>query len=132
MQFVIGEALRKCFSMFSAIEYFQKFCAANNTRGFASLIQDWLIQELKPTDHSQRRQFLNWFLQYYEVNQHFGEEIIVIRDEAHLYLDWYFNKQNGRIWGFENSEIDETTSVSLILFEIMDLQSMDLVELWLG
>ena len=60
-----------------------------------------MTQELKPTDHNQRRTFVNWIL---EQQQGFSKKII-FSDEAHFDLNGYVNKQNCRIWGEENPRI---------------------------
>lgn len=60
-----------------------------------------MTQELKPTDHNQRRTFVNWIL---EQQQGLSKKII-FSDEAHFDLNGYVNKQNCRIWGEENPRI---------------------------
>ena len=63
-----------------------------------------LAQELKPTDHLQRRNFVNWVLENQEVDDNFSHKII-FSDEAHFQLNGYVNKQNCRIWGTENPRV---------------------------
>jgi hypothetical protein len=63
-----------------------------------------LTQELKPTDHVQRREFVNWVLENRNVNGNFSKKII-FSDEAHFQLDGYVNTQNCRIWGAENPRV---------------------------
>jgi len=53
---------------------------------------------MKPTDHCQRRNFVNWF---FEHDAGFSSKII-FSDEAHFTLDGFVNKQNCRIWEEEN------------------------------
>lgn len=65
-----------------------------------------LVQELKPTDHSKRRAFVNWMLEKKEENDEFFSEII-LSDEAHFHLGGFVNKQNCRIWGDENPRMIE-------------------------
>jgi hypothetical protein len=60
-----------------------------------------LTQELKPTDHVQRREFVNWLLENQKVDGNFFKKII-FSDEAHFQLDGCVNTQNCRIWGAEN------------------------------
>ena len=45
-----------------------------------------LTQELKPTDHVQRREFVNFVLENQKVNGNFSKKI-VFSDEAHFQLD---------------------------------------------
>jgi hypothetical protein len=63
-----------------------------------------LTQELKPTDHVQRREFVNWVLENQNVDGNFSMKII-FSDEAHFQLDGYVNTQNCRIWGAENPRV---------------------------
>lgn len=60
-----------------------------------------LVQELKPTDHAQRRTFVNWVLEMQAGNPDFFRKVI-FSDEAHFHLEGFVNKQNCRIWGSEN------------------------------
>lgn len=60
-----------------------------------------LVQELKPADHSLRRQFANFIA---EQGTGFSEKII-FSDEAHFHLNGYVNKQNCRIWASENPRV---------------------------
>ena len=57
-----------------------------------------LTQELKPTDHLKRREFVNWMLGNQKVDGNFSKKII-FSDEAQFQLNGYVNKQNCRIWG---------------------------------
>lgn len=63
-----------------------------------------LTQELKPTDHGQRRQFVEWLLEQNELDADFSKKII-FTDEAHFHLSGFVNKQNCRIWGSENPHV---------------------------
>jgi hypothetical protein len=63
-----------------------------------------LTQELKPTDHVHRREFVNWVLENQKVDGNFSKKII-FSDEAHFQLDGYVNTQNCRIWGTENPRV---------------------------
>ena len=63
-----------------------------------------LTQELKPTDHVHRREFVNWVLENQKVDGNFLKKII-FGDEAHFQLDGYVNTQNCRIWGAENPRV---------------------------
>ena len=63
-----------------------------------------LMQELKPTDHMQRREYVNWVLENQKVDGNFSKKII-FSDEAHFQLDGYVNSQNCRIWGTENPRV---------------------------
>lgn len=60
-----------------------------------------LTHELKPTDHMQRREFVEWVLENKSIDKDFLKKII-FSDEAHFHLNGYVNKQNCRIWGDEN------------------------------
>jgi hypothetical protein len=60
-----------------------------------------LTQELKPTDHTQRREFVNWVLENQKVDGNFSKKII-FSDEVHFQLDGHVNTQNCQIWGAEN------------------------------
>ena len=66
-----------------------------------------LTQELKPQDHSMRRNFANWIL---EQNNDFSQKII-FSDEAHFEIGGYVNKQNCRIWGEENPHVIQERSL---------------------
>jgi len=63
-----------------------------------------LTQELKPTDHVQHREFVNWVLENQKVDGNFSKKII-FSDEAHFQLDGCVNTQNCRIWGAENPRV---------------------------
>jgi hypothetical protein len=63
-----------------------------------------LTQEVKPTDHVQHREFVNWVLENQKVDGIFSKKII-FSDEAHFQLDGYMNTQNCRIWGAENPRV---------------------------
>lgn len=63
-----------------------------------------LTQELKPTDHAQRRAFVDWALAQHQVDPDFSKKIF-FSDEAHFQLNGYVNKQNCRIWGSENPRV---------------------------
>ena len=56
-----------------------------------------LIQELKVNDHKQRRVFVDWVLEQFEVNPNFVKQII-FSDEVYFWMNGYVNKQNCRIW----------------------------------
>lgn len=60
-----------------------------------------MVQELKETDHYQRRNFAFWMT---ERAEGFSKKII-FSDEAHFHLSGYVNKQNCRIWGDENPHV---------------------------
>lgn len=63
-----------------------------------------LAQELKPTDHAQRREFVEWIMEQQQVDADFSNKII-FSDEAHFHLDGFVNRQNCRIWGSENPRV---------------------------
>jgi hypothetical protein len=63
-----------------------------------------LTQELKPTDHVQRREFVNWVLENQKVDCNFSKKII-FSDEAHFQLDGHVNTQTCRIWSAENPRV---------------------------
>ena len=65
-----------------------------------------LMQQLKPTDHSQRRRYVEWVLEQQAVDGNFSNKIF-FSDEAHFTLGGYVNKQNCRIWGSENPQVIE-------------------------
>ena len=56
-------------------------------------------QELKPTDHAQRRIYVEWVVEQLAVDDIFSNKIFYSH-EAHFTLDEYINKQNCYIWGF--------------------------------
>lgn len=60
-----------------------------------------LTQDLRPTDHAQRRNFVNWIQEHPE---DFSLKIM-FSDEAHFEIGGYVNKQNCRIWGEENPRV---------------------------
>lgn len=62
-----------------------------------------LTQELKPTDHRQRREFVEWLLLRQNADADFHKKII-FSDEAHFHLSGFVNKQNCRIWGLDNPQ----------------------------
>ncbi|GFS28101.1 DUF4817 domain-containing protein [Nephila pilipes] len=55
-----------------------------------------LTQELKPNDHTQRREFVEWITEHQHSNK------TIFSDEAHFHLDCFINSQNCRVWGSEN------------------------------
>ena len=63
-----------------------------------------LTQELKPTDHVQRREFVNWLSENQKVDGNFSKKII-FSDETHFQLDGCVNTQNCRIWGSGNHRV---------------------------
>lgn len=63
-----------------------------------------LTQELKPSDHQQRRVFADWVVEMHENDPEFHRKII-LSDEAHFHLGGFVNKQNCRIWGSENPRV---------------------------
>lgn len=63
-----------------------------------------LTQELKPNDHAQRREFVEWIIEHQQVDPDFSKKII-LSDEAHFHLDGFVNRQNCRIWGSENPRV---------------------------
>lgn len=60
-----------------------------------------VTQELEPTDHLQRRIFVDWVPENKETDVDFCNKSI-FNDEAHFQLNGVVNKQNCRIWGTEN------------------------------
>ncbi|XP_036185884.1 DDB1- and CUL4-associated factor 16 isoform X2 [Myotis myotis] len=64
-----------------------------------------LTQELKPTDHAQRREFVECIMEQQQVDADFSNKTI-FSDEAHFHLDGLVNQQNCRIWGSEKSTSD--------------------------
>jgi len=63
-----------------------------------------LTQEIKPTDHVHRREFVNCVLENQKVDGNISKKII-FSNEAHFQLDGYVNTQNCRIWGAENPRV---------------------------
>jgi len=63
-----------------------------------------LTQELKPTDHVQRREFVNCVLENQKVNGNLSKKI-VFSDEAHFQLDGCVDTQNCRIWAAGNPRV---------------------------
>ena len=63
-----------------------------------------LTQELKPTGHMQRREFVNWVLENQKVDGNFSKKII-FSYEAHFQLDGCVNTQNCKIWGAGNHRV---------------------------
>ncbi|KYN30724.1 hypothetical protein ALC56_14968 [Trachymyrmex septentrionalis] len=60
-----------------------------------------LTQQLKPNDHTQRREFVEWIIEHQQMDADFSSKII-LSDEAHFHLDGFVNRQNCRFWGTEN------------------------------
>lgn len=56
---------------------------------------DW--HKLEPHDYSKRVEFASWFLKLAPVTKNF----LICSDEAYFYLTLPLNKQNNRIWAFE-------------------------------
>lgn len=68
-----------------------------------------LVQELKPNDHSSRRDLAKWAQEKLKMDPLFYQKIL-FSDEAHFWLDGYVNKQNSRIWSESNPrEIKESS-----------------------
>lgn len=63
-----------------------------------------ITQELKPRDHGQRREFVEWIIDRQNRDADFSNKII-FSDEAHFHLDGFVNRQNCRIWGSENPHV---------------------------
>jgi len=55
-----------------------------------------LVQQLKPNDHAQRREFMEWIIEHQQVDADFSSKVM-FSDEAHFYLDGFANRQNCRI-----------------------------------
>ena len=52
-----------------------------------------LIQQLKPNDHEQRREFVKWIINHQKMDAGFSSKII-LNDEAHFHFDGFVNRQN--------------------------------------
>lgn len=63
-----------------------------------------LTQLLKPNDHAQRREFVEWIIEQQQMNADFSSKLI-LSDEAHFHLDGFVNRQNCRFWGSENPHV---------------------------
>jgi len=63
-----------------------------------------LTQQLKPNDHAQRREFVEWIIEHQQVDADFSSKII-LSDEAHFHLEGFVNRQNCRVWGSENPHL---------------------------
>lgn len=63
-----------------------------------------LTQELKPSDHNQRREWSEWWQEMATVDDQFSKKII-FSDEAHFHLSGFVNKQNCRIWANDNPRV---------------------------
>jgi len=63
-----------------------------------------LTQELKPTDHVERREFVNWVLENQKVDGIFSKKII-FSDEARFQPDGQVNTRNCRFWGADNRRV---------------------------
>ncbi|XP_073828918.1 uncharacterized protein [Musca autumnalis] len=63
-----------------------------------------LAQELKPFDHSKRREWAEWWQEMATVDDQFSKKIIC-SDEAHFHLSGLVNKQNSRNWANENPRV---------------------------
>lgn len=57
--------------------------------------------ELKPTDHSQRRLFVELIIEQQKLDAGFSSKII-FSDKAHFHFDGFENQQKCRIWRLEN------------------------------
>ena len=69
-----------------------------------------LLQELKPNDHLQRRQFTDWAQEQWEIDPDFGKKTI-FSGEAHVWLNGFVNKLNCRIWGEFNPQESQQRSL---------------------
>ena len=65
-----------------------------------------LTQQLKSADHLQRRRYVEWVLEKQTADRNFANKFF-FSDESHFILSEYVNKQNCRIWRFENSQVIE-------------------------
>ena len=65
-----------------------------------------LTQLLKPADHSQHHRYMEWLLEQQAVDYNISNKIF-FSDEAHFTLRGYVNKQNRRIWCYENPQVIE-------------------------
>ncbi|GFU09344.1 uncharacterized protein NPIL_128271 [Nephila pilipes] len=63
-----------------------------------------MTQELKPNDHAQQSEFVEWFVEHQHVDADFSNKII-FSDEAHFFLDSFVNRQSSRIRGSENPHV---------------------------
>lgn len=57
-----------------------------------------LAQKLKRNDRVQQREFVEWIIEYKQVDAVSSSEII-LSDEAHFHLDGFVNRQICCIWG---------------------------------
>jgi Helix-turn-helix domain (DUF4817) len=63
-----------------------------------------LVQELKPNDHSLRRNLAEWAQEQLKMDPLFYQKIL-FSDEAHFWLNGFVNKQNCRIWSESNPHV---------------------------
>ena len=63
-----------------------------------------LTLQLKPTDHSQSRRYVEWVLEQKAIDGNFFNKNFFI-DEAHFTLGGYVNKRNYHIVGSENPQV---------------------------
>jgi len=63
-----------------------------------------LVQQLKPNDHAQRREFVDWIIEHQQVDADFSSKVM-FSDEPHFHLDGFVNRQNCCIWGSENLHV---------------------------
>ncbi|GFX04203.1 hypothetical protein TNCV_3973521 [Trichonephila clavipes] len=59
---------------------------------------------IHPNDHQARRRFVEWAQNEIAVVPDFHKRIL-FSDEAHFWLNGYFNKQNCRIWSEANPQV---------------------------
>ena len=64
------------------------------------------MQQLEPTDHSQRSKYVEWLLEQQAVDSNFSNKIFFCY-EAHITLGGCVNKQNCRIGGSEHPQVIE-------------------------
>ena len=55
-----------------------------------------LTQQLKPNDHEEQREFVEWIINHQKVDAGFSSKII-LSNEAHFHLDGFVNRQNCRV-----------------------------------
>jgi len=59
---------------------------------------------LKPNDHAQRREFVEWIIEHQQVDADCSSKLI-FSDKADFHLDGFVNRQNCRIWGSGNPHV---------------------------
>lgn len=63
-----------------------------------------LNKELKPIDHKQRKELVEWIMKQQKINTDFPNKIL-FSDEAYFHRDGLVNRRNCHIWSLVNPQV---------------------------